>query len=59
MDYRGNDITLLEVKAGENVKATSIKNYDKLYESVTSILVRLSHCSLSLDGNVLNAQQIR
>ena len=52
---RENDIIPLEVKAGENVKATSIKNYYKLYESETPIIVRLSLRNLSLDGNVLNA----
>lgn len=51
---RENDIIPLEVKAGENVKATSIKNYYKLYESETPIVVRLSLRNLSLDGNVLN-----
>lgn len=51
---RENDIIPLEVKAGENVKATSIKNYYKLYESETPIIVRLSLRNLSLDGNVLN-----
>ncbi len=51
---RENDIIPLEVKAGENVKATSIKNYYKLYESETPIIVRLSLRNLSLDGNILN-----
>ena len=51
---RENDIIPLEVKAGENVKATSIKNYYKLYESETPLIVRLSLRNLSLDGNVLN-----
>lgn len=51
---RENDIVPIEVKAGENVKATSIKNYYKLYEDETPIIVRLSLRNLSLDGNVLN-----
>lgn len=51
---RENDIIPLEVKAGENVKATSIKNYYKAYENETPIIVRLSLRNLSLDGNVLN-----
>lgn len=51
---RENNIIPLEVKAGENVKATSIKNYYKLYENETPIIVRLSLRNLSLDGNVLN-----
>lgn len=51
---RENDIIPLEVKAGENVRAKSIKNYYKLYESETPIIVRLSLRNLSLDGNILN-----
>lgn len=51
---RENDIIPIEVKAGINVKATSIKNYYKLYERETPIMVRLSLRNLSLDGNVLN-----
>ena len=51
---RKNDIIPVEVKAGENVRMTSIKNYYKQYESETSLLVRLSLRNLSLDGNVLN-----
>lgn len=49
-----NDIIPVEVKAGENVRMTSIKNYYKQYESETPLLVRLSLRNLSLDGNVLN-----
>lgn len=49
-----NDIIPIEVKAGENVKATSIKNYYKLYEQETPLIVRLSLRNLSLDGNMLN-----
>lgn len=51
---RENDIIPIEVKAGENVKATSIRNYYKLYENETQLIVRLSLRNLSLDGNVLN-----
>ncbi len=51
---RENDIIPVEVKAGENVKATSIKNYYKLYKEETPLIVRLSLRNLSLDGNVLN-----
>lgn len=51
---RENELIPLEVKAGENVKATSVKNYYKLYESETPVIVRLSLCNLALDGNVLN-----
>lgn len=51
---RENDIIPIEVKAGENVKAMSIKNYYKLYEKETPIMVRVSLRNLSLDGNVLN-----
>ena len=39
---RGNDIIPIEVKAGENVRMTSIKNYYKQDESETPLLVRLS-----------------
>lgn len=51
---RKNDIIPIEVKAGENVKATSIKNYYKQYESITPLMVRLSLRNLSFDGKVLN-----
>lgn len=51
---RENDLIPIEVKAGENIKSTSIKNYFKLYKNETPIVVRLSLCNLSLDGNVLN-----
>ncbi len=51
---RENNVIPVEVKAGENVKATSIKNYYKLYEAETPLIVRLSLRNLSLDGNILN-----
>lgn len=49
-----NTIVPVEAKAGENVKANSIKRYAKDYASETPIIVRLSMRNLSLDGNVLN-----
>ena len=51
---RENDIIPVEAKAGTNVKATSIKNYEKQYTEETSLIVRLSLRNLSLDGKVLN-----
>ncbi len=51
---RENDIIPIEVKAGENIKSTSIKNYYKLYERETPIIVRLSLRNLSFNGNILN-----
>lgn len=51
---RENDIIPIEVKAGENVKATSVKNYNKYYEAVTPLIVRMSLRNLSLDGKILN-----
>ena len=51
---RENDIIPVEAKAGETVKATSIKRYAKDYESDTPLIVRLSMRNLSLDGKFLN-----
>ena len=51
---RENAIIPVEAKAGTNVKATSIKNYEKQYTEETSLIVRLSLRNLSLDGKVLN-----
>ena len=51
---RGNDIIPIEVKAGENVSAVSLKNYIKNYADVTPIAVRFSLNNLSLDGKILN-----
>ena len=44
----------VEAKAGENVKATSIKRYEKEYPAETPIMVRLSLRNLSFDGKILN-----
>ena len=44
----------VEAKAGENVKATSIKRYEKEYPEETPIMVRLSMRNLSFDGKMLN-----
>ena len=44
----------VEAKAGENVKATSIKRYEKKYPAETPIMVRLSMRNLSFDGKILN-----
>ena len=51
---RENDVIPVETKAGNNVKATSIKNYEKQYMEETPLIVRLSLRNLSLDGKVLN-----
>ena len=51
---RENDIIPIEAKAGINVKATSVKNYEKQYREETPLIVRLSLRNLSLDGKVLN-----
>ena len=49
------DIILpIEVKAGENVRATSIKRYEREYPDQTPIMVRLSMRNLSFDGKILN-----
>ena len=44
----------VEAKAGENVKATSIKRYEKDYPEETPLMVRLSLRNLSYDGKLLN-----
>ncbi|MBQ1679209.1 MAG: ATP-binding protein [Oscillospiraceae bacterium] len=49
-----NRILPAEAKAGENVKAASIKRYAKDFTDQTPLIVRLSMRNLSLDGNVLN-----
>ena len=51
---RENDVIPVEAKAGTNVKATSIKNYEKQYTEETPLIVRLSLRNLSLEGKVLN-----
>lgn len=49
-----NDIIPVEVKAGENVKARSLRKYREKYADATPIAVRLSLRNLSFDGSVLN-----
>ena len=49
-----NDIIPIEVKAGQNVGAASIKAYAKAYEAQTKLVIRCSLKNLSLDGRVLN-----
>ena len=44
----------IEVKAGENIRATSIKKYLEKFKGSTPLVVRLSLRNLSLDGNILN-----
>ena len=51
---REGDIIPIEVKAGENIRATSIKRYAKEYEKETPLMVRCSMRNLSYDGRVLN-----
>lgn len=51
---RGLDVIPVEAKAGENVRATSIKKYGREYAAETPLLVRLSLKNLSFDGNILN-----
>ena len=51
---RGSDVIPVEAKAGENVKAISIKRYEKDYPEETPIMVRLSMRNLSYDGKLLN-----
>lgn len=51
---RENDIIPVESKAGENIKSTSVKNYEKLYSEETPLIVRISLRNLSLDGKILN-----
>ena len=49
-----NTVIPVEAKAGENVKATSIKRYAKDYAEQTPLIVRLSMRNLSLNDKVLN-----
>lgn len=44
----------IEAKAGENVRATSLKYYLRDYPQETPIAVRLSLRNLRMDGNILN-----
>jgi len=49
-----NDVLPVEVKAGVNVKTSSIKKYSSKYEENTPIIIRLSLKNLSFDGKILN-----
>ena len=49
-----DQIIPIEVKAGNNVASTSLKNYIKLHEKETQLAVRFSTNNLSLDGKILN-----
>ena len=51
---RDADVLPIEAKAGENVKATSIKRYEREYPEETPIMIRLSMRNLSFDGKMLN-----
>ena len=51
---KSSTILPIEAKAGENVKATSIKRYEKEYPDETPLMVRLSMRNLSFDGKMLN-----
>lgn len=51
---RENAIVPVEVKAGENVRATSLRYYARKYPDATSLRVRLSLRNLSLDADMLN-----
>lgn len=49
-----NDVFPIEVKAGINVAAASIKQYLNEYEKETKFAIRLSLKNLSFDGKILN-----
>lgn len=49
-----NNIIPVEVKAGTNVRSTSIKKYQEEYRESTPLVIIFSLKNLSLDGNVLN-----
>ncbi len=51
---RESNVIPVEAKAGENVKAASIKRYAKDYPEETPVMVRLSMRNLSMDGKLLN-----
>lgn len=51
---RENAIVPIEVKAGENVKARSLKKYRAEFGDKVPLAVRLSLRNLSLDGGILN-----
>lgn len=49
-----NDIFPIEVKAGKNIKSTSLKKYNALYQEHLKLRVRFSLENLKLDDQVLN-----
>lgn len=49
-----NDVFPIESKAGQNIKAASIKHYLSEYSEQTRLCVRLSMRNLSFDGKILN-----
>ena len=49
-----NDILPIEVKAGTNVHAASIKKYLNAFSEITPLAIRFSLKNLSFDGNILN-----
>lgn len=49
-----NDVFPIEAKAGQNIKAASIKHYLSEYSEQTKLCVRLSMRNLSFDGKILN-----
>ena len=49
-----NDILPIEVKAGTNVQAASIKKYLNDFSEVTPLVIRFSLKNLSFDGKILN-----
>ena len=49
-----NDILPIEVKAGTNVHAASIKKYLNDFSEITPLAIRFSLKNLSFDGNILN-----
>ena len=51
---RGSDIIPIEAKAGDSIKASSLKRYGKNYGAETPLMVRLSMRNLSYDGSILN-----
>lgn len=51
---RGNEIIPVEVKAADNVHATSLKKYKEMFPEQTRLRVRFSMANLRLDGDLLN-----
>lgn len=51
---REGDVLPVEAKAGENVKAASLKRYLRNYEADTPLAIRLSMKNLTYDGKILN-----